>query len=159
MAWFREEAKGRNPLTWRSQHKFENIQKRATMVKRADLENETEIRDHWGLLPSPPPQVHLLSFGIGITVGFPVAWEQAEAGPDFCPCCCFLSAIFLLLIYKPHPHSLLFKPFFPTNHLPFPLDSSAHPTPAEDVGLVIPVIYGSLFLLVNKVYAWPEGTH
>lgn len=38
-ARFREEAKGRNPLTWRSQHNFENTQKRATMVERADLEN------------------------------------------------------------------------------------------------------------------------
>lgn len=51
---------------------------------------------------------------------------------------------------KPHPYFLLFKPFFPTNHILFPLDLSALPTPAEEVGLHIAVIHGSLFLLVNR---------
>lgn len=141
----------RNPLTWRSQHNFENTQKRATMVKRADLENAPQIREPLRTSPIPTSTGAHAFFRHHRGLSGCLRTGRSQAG--------LLSVLlfplaalrpYLSCLSKPHPHFLLFKPSFPTNHTLFPLHLSAHPTAAEEAGVAIPVSHGSLFLSANR---------
>lgn len=112
------------------------------------------------------PHPHLLSHMHHLsesTGGLLAACKQAEAGLDYiCSAVSSLGWIVSVLLFplatlwpyflclsKPHSHPFPFRSFFSTNHILFPLELSAHPIPAEEIGLDISMIHGSLSLSVN----------
>lgn len=102
--------------------------------------------------PSPLPQAPPFC----IHCGLPICLQTSRSWAGLYPYSCYLlpgSGCISFCLSKPHFLLFVFKSFFSTNHIPFPLDLSAHPIPAEEIGLDISRVHGSLSLSVN----WTRG--